>query len=215
MMARPQPRSPRGRAPRWPSPLPPALGATRRGHSRTWWASPPPPQRRSRRCTQRRASSASAAGPGSSPGPGTSPGTPPTTVVAWSGRWHSPSGPGESPGQGPPGTRTLDGTDTKRKPQGTPMGRLPRGGRRRRSRERAGGGERRGGGQHTWTGSSSNQTPLCPILPAQHAHAHASSWAHSAVSGKVELSSCQRPPGQGGLPPLLEEHRKRLEAGRQ
>lgn len=42
------------------------------------------------------------------------------TVGAWSGRWHSPSGPGESPGQGPPGTRTLDGTNTKTQPQGTP-----------------------------------------------------------------------------------------------
>ena len=37
------------------------------------------------------------------------------------------------------------------------------------------------------------------ILPALHAHAHASSWAHSEVSGKEDYSSCQEPPGQIGL----------------
>lgn len=104
------------------------------------------------------------------------PGTPPTTGDAWSGRWHSPSGPGESPGQGPPGTRTLDGTDTKRKPQGTPMGqRCPRGGGKRRRRTRG------------WGSILGPRPPaLRPhfhpcTLSAQHAHAHASSWAHSEV----------------------------------
>lgn len=53
VMDRPQPRSPRGRAPHQPSPSLLVPGAMRRGRSHTWWASPPPRQRRSRRCTRR------------------------------------------------------------------------------------------------------------------------------------------------------------------
>lgn len=96
------------------SPFPAGPCPMHRGHSRTWWASPPRLQRKFHRCTRRSLSSASAAAPGSSRDPGTNPGTAPRTAAAWSGRRHSPSAPGESPGWGPPGMRTLDGTDTER-----------------------------------------------------------------------------------------------------
>lgn len=36
------------------------------------------------------------------------------------------------------------------------------------------------------------------ILPARHAHAQASSWAHREVKGERRLSSCQGPTGQMG-----------------
>lgn len=136
------------------------------------------------------------------------PDTPPTIAGAWFGRWHSPSGPGGNPGQGPPGTRTLDGTDTKRNPQGTPRGQLlPC--------------EAEEGEAASYKQSKYSYIHLAPSIlpPLMHAPAHCCLLGSPVWSVLRRNCSCQAPQGWSGcqdkvLPLMLQRYARKAEEGK-